>query len=71
MAVAYFIYGIFEFVKDSDKPEARQTGARHMLWAVIGMFIMVAVFFLMKLILGTLGISTNTINVQTGEVNIQ
>lgn len=71
IAVAYFIYGILLYIKDGDSSDARQTGARHMMWGIFGMFIMAGVFFIMKLILGTLGISNSTINVDTGQVNIQ
>jgi hypothetical protein len=42
-----------------------------MLWGLIGLSIMVSVFFIMKVVLGTIGIDQNQINVQTGEVNIQ
>lgn len=70
LAVVYFMYGIVEYVQGSTKEEARTKGQRHMLWGLIGLFIMVGVFFIMKLILGTIGIDQNEINVETGEVNI-
>lgn len=49
-ATIYFLWGVFEFIRDYDSPEARSTGARHMLWGVIGMFIIVSVFGIMNLI---------------------
>jgi hypothetical protein len=67
----YFLYGLFEFIKDSDSEDGREKGKRHMLWGLIGLSIMVSVFFIMKVVLGTIGIDQNQINVQTGEVNIQ
>lgn len=70
-ALAYFLYGIFEFIQGADNEEARSKGKRHIVWGLIGLFIMVAVFFIMKVILGTIGIDESEINPQTGEVNIQ
>ncbi|MBI5816855.1 MAG: hypothetical protein HZB09_00300 [Candidatus Yonathbacteria bacterium] len=49
-ATIYFLWGVFEFIRDYDSPEARSTGAQHMLWGVIGMFIMISVFGIMNLI---------------------
>lgn len=50
VATIYFLWGVFEFIRDYDSPDARGTGARHMLWGVIGMFIMFSVFGIMNLI---------------------
>jgi len=53
-ATIYFLWGVFEFIRDYDSPEARSTGARHMLWGVIGMFIMFSAFGIMNLIAATI-----------------
>lgn len=50
IATVYFLWGVFEFVRDYDSPEARSTGARHMLWGVIGMFILFSAFGIINLI---------------------
>ena len=71
VAVAYFLYGVFEFVKNSNSDEGRTKGKNHMVWGLIGLFIMVSVFFIMQLLLGTIGIDESQINVQTGEINLQ
>lgn len=71
VAVAYFLYGIFEYIKGSDSSDAKEKGKQHMIWGLIGLFIMVAVFLIIKVIMGTVGIDESEINVQTGEVNIQ
>lgn len=54
-ATILFVYGVFEFMKDADSPEARKTGQQHMLWGIIGLAIMVSVFTIMKIFLNTLG----------------
>ncbi len=55
-AVLFFLWGVFKYVKGADDESARSEGAQHMLWGIIGMFIMVAVFGIMKIILRTFGI---------------
>jgi uncharacterized membrane protein YidH (DUF202 family) len=57
VAVVYFIYGVFEFLSNADSDDARTTGKTHMLWGVIGMFIMMAVFGIMQVIMNTLGVT--------------
>ncbi|MFC1802244.1 hypothetical protein ACFLY7_02275 [Patescibacteria group bacterium] len=54
-ATAIFLWGIFEYVWGADNEEARKTGQQHMVWGVIGLFIMVGVVGLINLILGTFG----------------
>lgn len=55
VATILFVYGVFEFMKNADSPEARKSGQQHMLWGVIGLAIMVSVFTIMKILLNTLG----------------
>lgn len=54
IATIYFLWGVFEFVRDYDNSEARSTGARHMLWGIIGMFIMFSAFGIMNLVADTI-----------------
>lgn len=58
-ALVYFLYGMFEFLMNAEDAEARETGKQHMLWGVVGMFIMLAAFAILHLIERTLGIPTN------------
>jgi len=51
LAVVFFIYGIIKYLLNPDNEEIRKASKSHMLWGVIGMFIMVAVFGIMSLIL--------------------
>lgn len=69
VAAVFFAYGLFEYIKDSDNADAREKGKNHIIWGLIGMFIMVTVFYLMRFIVGTLGIE-DEINVETGEANL-
>ncbi len=55
LALLLFFWGLFEFLWQKDNAEARKKGQQHMLWGVIGIFIMVAVFGIMNLIMTTIG----------------
>ena len=57
LALAYFIYGVFQFLMNSDREDARTTGKQNMLWGVIGMAIMMSVFGIMQVIINTLGVT--------------
>ena len=60
-ALAYFLYGVVEFLANQANSGEVGTGRQHMLWGIIGMFIMISVFGIMHLIEHTLGISPNPI----------
>lgn len=55
IALVVFLWGVVEFLLQSDSEEAREKGKSHMLWGVIGMFIMFSVFAIIRLIAGTIG----------------
>jgi len=55
LAVVYFLYGLARYLLSPDNEEIRKTSKDHMIWGVIGMFIMVSVFGILSLILNTIG----------------
>ena len=59
-ALVYFLYGVFEFLMNADQAEARETGKDHIIWGIIGMFVMLGVFTILHLIERTIGAPTNT-----------
>jgi len=59
LAVVYFIYGLLQYLLSPDNEEIRKTSKSHMLWGIVGMFIMVSVFGIMNLITNTLGVPVN------------
>lgn len=63
-ALLYFLYGVFQFLVHADDSEARATGQSHMLWGVVGMFIMFAVFAILHIIQNTLGGTPVQLNIQ-------
>lgn len=55
VAMVYFLYGLAQYFLNPNSEEIRKSSKSHMLWGIIGLFIMVAVFGIMRLILGTVG----------------
>jgi NADH:ubiquinone oxidoreductase subunit 6 (subunit J) len=55
LAVVIFVYGLIKYLLSPDNEEVRKSSKSHMLWGVVGMFIMVAVFGIMNIILNTIG----------------
>ncbi len=56
LAVILFFYGMAKFLFYSENDDKRAEGRSHMVWGVIGMFIMVSVFGIIRLIMDTLGV---------------
>lgn len=59
VGLAYFLFGVLKFMIDRSSGGEGEGGREHMLWGVVGMFLMIAVFGLIKIIEHTLGIGPN------------
>ncbi len=57
VALVMFVLGIFEFVRGADEPATRLKGQQHMMYGLVGLFIMISVFTIIKILLNTLGIT--------------
>lgn len=55
LAVVYFLWGVFEFVRNAESSEERKKGGTHMLYGALGLFIMVTAYGILNLILRTIG----------------
>lgn len=54
IAFVVFAYGVIEFLWGlSQQTDGRENGKRHMLWGVVGMFVMVAGYAILVLIRNT------------------
>lgn len=53
VAIVVFTWGLFGFVANANDVERREQGKRHMLWGVIGLFVMVGVFGIIRILLNT------------------
>ncbi len=69
-----FMWGLVTFLWNSKEGEIATDGKQHMLWGIVGMFVMVSVGGILTLILGTFGIdsqnATDTSNAE-GFSNVQ
>jgi|SRR3990167_946223 len=62
LAVVFFLFGMLRFFASGENDEKRTEGKRHMLWGLIGMTIMMGVFFVLNLLLGTIDIPKSEID---------
>ena len=63
VALVMFLWGVVQYVGKGDNEEARATGARHILWGLVGLFIMFGVFGIIHIILNTFSINDPNVNV--------
>jgi uncharacterized membrane protein YidH (DUF202 family) len=56
VGLALFVWGVAEFIRNADSPEERRNGQRHIIWGIAGMFLMFAVFGILRVLLNTFGI---------------
>jgi hypothetical protein len=69
-----FMWGLVVFLWNSREGEVATEGKQHMLWGIVGMFVMISVGGILSIILNTFGINqtsaTDTSNAQ-GFSNVQ
>ncbi len=56
LAVVYFLLGVMKFILNQDNENAQLEGKQHMIWGIIGIFIMIAVYGIIGFITTTLGV---------------
>lgn len=57
VALLMFLWGMYEYVLNADDEGARSTGKTHMLYGVIGLFVMISALGILKIAAGTFGIT--------------
>lgn len=63
LGVVYFVWGVISYVISSDE-EAKKTGRNRMIWGIIGLAVIIAMW-------GLVGILTRTFNVEnSGQITI-
>ena len=62
VAMLVFLWGVFQYVKGAGDQKAREKGRDHILWGIIGLAIMFAVFGIMSVISNTVGGPTGSIS---------
>ncbi|MFA5651860.1 MAG: hypothetical protein WC933_00655 [Candidatus Paceibacterota bacterium] len=56
LAVVYFVWGVMKFIGNANDTTKRQEGYQHMIWGIVGLFIMVSVKGIIYLILRVIGL---------------
>ncbi len=69
----FFVYGLVEFMWNLNEG-AQSNGKQHMLWGIVGMFVMVSVYGIVALISNTFGLgidpANGTYNINTSSASI-
>ncbi len=56
LALAFFVWGGAQFVLGADDPEKQKKGKTALIWGLIGLFIMSAVFGILEVVTATFGV---------------
>ena len=56
VATLYFIYGVVIYIKNSQSDTEREKGARHIMWGLIGIFIMMTVYGILEFVANSLNL---------------
>ena len=70
LAIVYFVYGLVKYLMSPDNEEIRTNSKSHMLWGIFGMFIMIAVFGIMNILLKTLEVPDSQIQINNGDYKV-
>ena len=54
VAFVYFLFGIYKFVAGQNNEENQEEGKKHMIWGLVGLFIMFSVWGIINFIQSTI-----------------
>ena len=54
-AFVIFVWGVWQYVEFVNNPEARKKGGQHMLWGILGMFVMLSARYIVTILAKTIG----------------
>src|SRR3989338_10622280 len=52
VVVVMFIYGIVEYIWSADNEDKVAVGKKHMIWGIVGMFVMIGVYGILNILSG-------------------
>lgn len=55
-AMVVFFWGLIEFLR-TEEPDGRSSGKQHMIWGVVGIFIMLSAYAILRLFTSSFGIN--------------
>lgn len=56
LALYQFVVGVGTYILKADDPKERAKGTQHMLWGVIGFFVMTSAILILRTITATFGV---------------
>ncbi len=56
IAFLVFIYGCFEYISNANNPAARAVGQSHIMWSIVGMFVMLLAYGILAVAANTFGL---------------
>jgi len=59
VALLVFMYGSFVYIANANNPAAREVGQKHIMWSIIGLFVMLSAFAILSLAANTLGLGND------------
>ena len=71
LAVVYFTYGLVKFLVNQNNDEKKTEGKSHMIYGVIGITVMMGVWGILNMVLGTINIPKSDIDPEQGTVNLK
>jgi len=61
LALVVFFWGLADFIRGGDNEETKKNGREHMLWGIVGIFIMVGAWGIILIVTTTFGIDKPTL----------
>ena len=58
VALLVFLYGVYEYVLNSDNDSERQKGQQHMLWGIVGLVVMMSAMAILSIAANTFGLGS-------------
>lgn len=55
-ALIYFLWGVVVFIQNADNADKREDGYKHMIWGIVGLFIMLSASGIINIIASTIGL---------------
>lgn len=55
LALIMFVWGLAQLILNSESEDGRTIGKRHMLWGIVGMFVMISVYAIINVLGNTFG----------------
>jgi len=57
LALAYFIWGLAQFILNADNSDERTKGKQKIIWGVFGIFVMASVIGILTVVTNTFGVA--------------